>query len=155
MLATPPTYVYPATVISIHDGDTVHCSIRLKKLSKRFKNDDWGFHIYVENGWVVLHTNIRLLGINCEELDKTAGQAAYDVLGTFLAKGDVVRVESSVPVHAVMADKYADRWLGVIYTAHQLNVNRAMLKAGAAAPYDGRGAVKPVPPYPFVPLVAS
>lgn len=144
-LANP---TFPMVVLDCHDGDTVKGAVRLLKLP-RFKDRSLGFHLYVEGGWLTLHTLIRLDGMNCAELATDAGKAARAYLLTLLAVADVVTLQSRVPSQAIQTDKYGGRWDGVL-VKNGLNLNQQMVKANAAAPWDGLGP-KPVPVGPIVP----
>lgn len=137
-------YTRKATVLSIHDGDTVKLSIQLRKAPKGWKNEDLTFHFYVENGWIVLHTNIRLLGINAPELSTPPGKVALDYLTTLLSPNELVTVSSELASHIIDSDKYGDRWLGVITNKDGINVNKMMLSSNNASVYYGNGP-KPVP----------
>lgn len=140
-----PLYVYSATVLSIHDGDTVKLAITLRKVPKRWPVVDLGFRLRVENGLLTLNTNIRLLGINAPELATPEGVAAVTFLRTLLKVGDKVLVRSSLASRSIDPDKYGDRWLGVITVASSnVSVNDQMILSNHAAAWNGKG-VKPLP----------
>lgn len=140
-------YTRPAVVLDIHDGDTVKLAIRLKKAPRGWKNEDLTFHFHVEDGWLVLHTNIRLLGNNSEELATPGGQQDLAYFKTLLSVGEQVHVRSALASHVIDSDKYGDRWLGVILSATKGDVNALMRAAGHATAWDGKGT-KPVPAGP-------
>lgn len=101
---------YPATVETIHDGDTARLRI------------DVGFGITVSQ-------SCRFFGINAPELNTDAGKAALAFLLTVLHVGDVVTVIS----HGW--DKYA-RFDGSITLADGRNLNALMVSTGHAVTYN-------------------
>jgi endonuclease YncB( thermonuclease family) len=121
-----PPYIYNATIISTHDGDTTTVAI------------DVGFE-------VAFTTNVRLLGMNARELSAPGGKEARDNLRALLPPGTVVTLSSE------KVDKYGGRYDATITylaadgTAHDLVGD---LVAGQwGAPYGGSGPM-PVPPWP-------
>lgn len=148
-----PTYSYAAVVLNIIDADTVKVALRLHKAPRGWPDQDWGFHVYLEKGWVTLHAPIRFLGQNSDEASTPGGQAATAFLRTLLAVGDKVTVRSTTPARQVQPDKYGTRYLGVIEKG-TLNINAALLASGLAVSWDGRGP-KPVPPYPPIPVTIT
>lgn len=126
-----PQYVHDAKVLDIHDGDTIKLSIRLKKT--RMKNQDLGFHFYIEDGYFTYHTSIRFNGINAPELNTPEGKDAKAYLLTLVTVGDTVKIETFINPE----DKYG-RWLGEIINKG-IDLNKAMLTSGHAKPYDGQG----------------
>ena len=84
-------YWYQATVLSIHDGDT---------MTLRF---DLGRRIYSED-------SIRLYRINAPELSQAGGKEARDYLRSLVPLGALVRVQT----HKNARDKYG-RWLGDVW----------------------------------------
>ena len=84
-------YWYQATVLSIHDGDTMNL---------RF---DLGRRIYSED-------SIRLYRINAPELSQAGGKEARNYLRSLVPIGAVVRVQT----HKNASDKYG-RWLGDVW----------------------------------------
>ena len=142
--AVNPTF--PLAVLDVHDGDTVKGAVRLLKLP-RLKDRSLGFHLYVEGGWLTLHTLIRLDGMNCAELVTDAGKAARAYLLSLLAVGDVVTLQSRLPSQPIATDKYGGRWDGVL-VKNGVNLNEKMVVDGYAAPWSGQGT-KPVPAWPI------
>lgn len=142
---TTPNYTYKATVLSIHDGDTVSFSVPLMKVPSNWGARSLGFHLYVEDvPWlggrqVCLHAPMRFLGLNADELATAGGKAALAYLKTLVAVGDVLTIRSSVATHEIDPDKYGDRWDAVLITADGTNVNESMVTSGHAAPWAGQG----------------
>ena len=121
---TGPLYTYRAVVTAIHDGDSLHLAVSL------------GFHLTVD-------VTCRLHGVNARELADLGGLEARDHLAALCPPGSTVLFRSLGP------DKYG-RWLGVLELPDGRDVATEMIRAGMAAPYDGRGT-KPVPPWPWPP----
>lgn len=113
-----------ATVLDIHDGDTITVAIRMKKT--RMKDQDLGYHVHVEAGWITLHTAIRFNGINAPELSTPEGIVSRDFLKSQVAVGDVVTVQTALNP----TDKYG-RWLGIIIK-NGINLNELMVTSGHA-----------------------
>lgn len=112
------SYVYRATVVSVHDGDTLTLDV------------DLGFY-------VIVRQSCRLLGINAAELGTTSGNAAREYLSELLPAGSPVTVASVKP------DKYGGRFLGDVMI-EQGHVDVLLMRAGLAVPWNGRGE-RPVP----------
>ena len=128
MTPTPPAaapvvtpYVYHARVDAIHDGDTLTAYISL------------GFEI-AKNA-----QRIRLLGLNCPELNTPAGKAAQRWLAAkILGKWVILQTEKDHD------DKFGGRKLGRVWLGGEC-INQSLIAAGHAAPWDGQGP-KPLPP---------
>lgn len=103
------TWMVPATVVSVYDGDTIHMEL------------DLGWH-------VTLTSRCRVTGINSPEMDTDAGVAARDYAQTLLTPGDVVTFTSK------KLDPYG-RPLGLITLADGRDFGKLMLEAGQAVPY--------------------
>jgi endonuclease YncB( thermonuclease family) len=116
-LATAPgePFWYRATVLEVHDGDTVDVWV------------DLGFR----HRWQVA---IRLFGINAPELSTPEGVAARDHLNQLLTRTGDLYLRS----HKDQADKYGGRWLGELFLGEE-NINQTMVKDGHAKPYSGKG----------------
>lgn len=113
---------YPATIIGVHDGDTIKLIV------------DLGFSVWYT-------TNCRLFGCNAAELSTEAGKAARDNLATLLPGGTVVTVLS----HGL--DKFAGRFDGSITLPDGRNLTSILVAEGWAATWDGTGKA-PLPPWP-------
>jgi endonuclease YncB( thermonuclease family) len=109
---------YPALVVDVHDGDTVHLNV------------DLGFAQFVEahdlDGKPLM--SCRVYGINAPELSTAAGKAALSYAQTLLKPGDRVTVLS----HGW--DKYGGRFDGTITLADGTDFATLMLAAGQAVP---------------------
>jgi endonuclease YncB( thermonuclease family) len=134
---------YQATVVAIHDGDTIGVSITLiaSRMHRAQPDVDLGFNVHrVDHEGVVLERqSVRLLGCNAPELSTAAGKDALAFLETILHVDDVVTLVS----HGW--DKYGGRIDGQVTLADGRDLTEVMIAAGQAAPWDGRGA-KPIPP---------
>ena len=105
-------YEYTATVVNVHDGDTVRLDI------------DLGFSMRWE-------TSIRLAGINAPELVTKEGKVAAQYLSQRLPVGSQVRLVTIKD----KAEKYG-RILGRIYIGSETqDVNAEMISKGMAVPY--------------------
>lgn len=106
------TWVVPATVVSVVDGDTVHLLL------------DLGWHISYE-------TRARIAHINAAEIATPEGKTAKAYAQTLLPGGAVVTF------HSHSLDKYG-RPLGDITLADdRTDFGQAMVAAGMAVPYEG------------------
>jgi endonuclease YncB( thermonuclease family) len=121
-----PAYIYRATVIGWHDGDTGTFAVSV------------GFDI-------TFTTNVRLLGMNARELAVPGGKEARDNLRALLPPGTAVTITSA------SWDKYGGRadatvtYLGADGQPHDLVGD--LIADGWGAPYGGAGPM-PVPQWP-------
>lgn len=125
---------FKATVINVHDGDTVTLDIDLGLKLTRYNDRDLGFHIHIKDGGARLHNATRLYGINAPELNTLAGhdstQALYDKLP--------VRSAVTVTTWLNHNDKYG-RVLGRIVMDGQ-DINQWILDEGYAVSFDGHSS---------------
>lgn len=127
MITTATPWVYTATVLDVHDGDTVTLDVTLL-------DADLGFTIRAVHHWTM---KIRLAHIQAPELTKPGGPQSRDFLRS------LIQVGSTVVLHTIkdQADKYGGRYDGELYlttdTAHSLNDQ--MVAAGHAVYWDGTG----------------
>lgn len=129
-------YQYQAVLLDVIDGDTAKFSVRLQKT--RMKNRDFGMHVFVEDGWIVVHESMRFYGINAAEHGTPSGDAATAYLKTLIAPGDVLTVQTIKDEQ----EKYG-RFLAIVVKG-SLNINEQMVASGHAAAWDGTGP-RPVP----------
>lgn len=123
--ATPDPYIRNATVLDVHDGDTVTLDV------------DLGYFAHA-------HVPHRLLGINAPELSTAEGKASRDYLAGELPVGTKVVVHSKKDNAPIEADKYGGRFLGDLFRqSDNLHINADMVLSGHAKAWDGKG-VKPV-----------
>jgi endonuclease YncB( thermonuclease family) len=115
-------YIYRATVVDVHDGDTFTADI------------DLGFNIGIRY-------RVRLVGCNAIELDQPGGYEARAHLLGLIPVGSVCRVSS------VAFDKYGGRIDAVVRT-DTADVGIRMILDGFAAKWDGTGP-RPTPPWPI------
>jgi endonuclease YncB( thermonuclease family) len=124
-------FSYNATVIRVHDGDTLYAVV------------DHGMYTYT--GSVEDPIPIRLLSCNARELTDPGGPEAQANLAALLPPGTPVVLTTAKP------DKFAPRWdADVTYRGgdgrfHDL-VSDLIAQQWVAA-WSGQGA-KPVPPWP-------
>jgi micrococcal nuclease len=116
-------YVYRATVVSVHDGDTI-------KVDLDQGLDEWHRNL-----------NVRLNGCNAIELSQPGGHQARDNLAALLPAGTAVTVRS------VSWDKFGGRVDADIELADGSDLVAGLIAAQWAAAWDGTG-VRPVPPWP-------
>ena len=136
----PPNYVYQATILGIHDGDTIEVSLRTALRSTRTVNTDLGMHLHIEAGYLTMHDSLRLLGLNAPELSTDAGKLAQRMLASQIEVGSIVRIAT----HLDQGDKYG-RLLAQVWRASDgLDINQWLIANGYAAVWDGHGP-KPVP----------
>lgn len=132
-------YKFKAKILDIHDGDTFKASIMLRRT--RARDADFGFHVHIDSGWVTMHTNIRLLGLNCNEINTDAGKKAKAYVEHHMPVGSIVTLETSrADGHP---DKYGDRWLARVTLPDDRSLNDLLVLNGHARDWDGQG-VKPV-----------
>lgn len=109
-VAAFPLYNYNAIILRIVDADTVQVTV------------DLGFSVHFV-------TSVRLRGINAPEMNTPEGRAARDFLVGILPVG------AAVTLNTVKPDKYANRFDAVMVYGG-VNINRAVLEAGYAVPYN-------------------
>jgi len=114
---------YPARVDEVHDGDTVYLTVDL----------GFGHQIASRNLTGELQFACRVYGINAPELSTVAGVAAAEYAKTLLPVGTIVSVRS------YGWDKYGGRFDGSIDMSDGGDFSRAMVDAGHAKPYFGKG----------------
>lgn len=125
----PERYVYPARIVSVHDGDTIRAEL------------DLGFEVRAT--W-----SLRLLGIqapevggpNVSDAEKVAGVAAREwldgVLLTIPPGRLFVRTERD---RAEGRGRYLAELLAVTDDGRFVNLNEQMVAEGHATPYAGKG----------------
>lgn len=129
---------YVATVVAIHDGDTIDVDLTLAKVGKQKADVDLGFNVHRDPAGIVLERqSVRLLGCNAPELATPAGKDALAFIETLLKIGDRVTLVS----HGW--DKYGGRIDGQITLADGRDLVATMITAGHAVAWNGQG-VKPV-----------
>lgn len=117
-----PAYVYAATVLSVHDGDTLTLDL------------DLGFSVHVR-------ASVRLLGCNARELSEPGGKEARDHLRALLPLGTPVTARS------VLVDKYGGRYDAAIALGDGTDLAQSLVDAHWLAAWNGTGA-RPLPPWP-------
>ena len=117
---TEPAYLYRAEVVRVIDGDTIVVDI------------DLGFYTWLHE------QRIRLAGIDAPPVrgaGKAAGIAAAKYLEGMIDGREIIIRTFKAGDRGDRKGKYG-RWLGRIYV-DGLDVNRSMIDAGHAVPYDG------------------
>jgi len=136
------SYTYPATVLDVIDGDTLHLDLELGRA--RHRNHDYGFHLYAEGFALRLHLTGRLLGLNAAEHGTPGGDAATANLTALLPPGTACQVITSPS----LVDKYGGRWdVRLLVGSPSYDLGDWLVAQGWAAAWDGTGP-KPVPPWP-------
>lgn len=120
-------FQYNATVVSVHDGDTINVVI------------DRGMYEYA--GSPSQPIPVRLYGMNARELTEPGGVEARDNLAALLPPGTQVVLFTAKP------DKYAPRWDAAVMTDTQPDLVAYLVAQQWGAVYFGTGT-KPVPPWP-------
>lgn len=130
---------YNATVVGIHDGDTIEVDVALAKVGKEKTDADLGFNVHRRSEGIVLaRQSVRLYQCNAPELKTAAGEASLAYLQTLVAVGDRVKLTS------YGWDKYGGRIDGIVVLADGRDVVTEMIAAGHAVAWGGKGP-KPVP----------
>lgn len=114
-----PAYRYRAQLVRIVDADTVDLVI------------DLGLRVSVE-------ARVRLAGLNAPEADTETGAAAVGFVQNWFAQHSDLVIETSKDRHDRDETEKYGRWLASIHSG-VANLNDALLAAGLAMPWDGRG----------------
>lgn len=131
----PPHYIYQATILGVHDADTIEVSLRTALRSTRTVNTDLGLHLHVEGGFLTRHDSVRLVGLNAAELVTAAGKAAREALLRQIPIDSTVRIGT----HLDRTEKYG-RLLGQVWRASDgLYINQWLIDNNYAAAWDGHG----------------
>lgn len=114
-----PQFVYRATIIEWHDGDTVKLDV------------DKGFEDFTK-AW------FRLYGIDTPELATVSGIMASDFVKKTWPPGTAVVVVSLKGEEIPVGKEKYGRWLAVLYTPGATgSINDLLVSSGFAAPYYG------------------
>lgn len=112
-------YEYAAALVAVHDGDTLRLDV------------DLGFDIH--------HAalDVRLLGIDCPELKRPdgLGERARDFVVAWFAQHTG---PYAIRTMKDRQEKYG-RFLATVAAADGVDLAGALIVAGLAKPYDGRG----------------
>jgi endonuclease YncB( thermonuclease family) len=103
----------PATVVKVHDGDTLT--------------------VVADLGWrISLKTSVRLFGVNAPELDTPAGQASLNFVYALVQPGDEVTLVSHKLLGAT--EKYG-RVLASVTLSDGRDLSTLLLQNDYAVPY--------------------
>ena len=127
-MAGPDLYVYRASVIDVHDGDTIDLLA-----DQGFNEWHWG--------------PFRLAGCNARELKDPGGPEARDNLANILPANAVVYIRSMKPNRPIEPDKYAPRWDARVFLPDGTDLVAMLITQNWLAPWDGTGSA-PKPPWP-------
>jgi micrococcal nuclease len=136
MITDVAPFQYRATVVDIHDGDTMHLLVMLCDV-------DLGFSVRARQD---VRVDVRLAAINASELSSPTGAADRDFLVSLAPIGTTVELWTVKD----RTEKYG-RYLAWIRLDDGRIVNDEMVKNGHAVPYlptrAGRpSALGPTPP---------
>ena len=117
-------YEYDATVLAVHDGDTITCDV------------DLGFKTWLRG------VKFRLYGINAPELSTDRGPVARDALaGQLPGNGQVTLLtlpSNAMPLSPDKVEKFG-RWLATVIVTQpdgtRLSLNKWMVDNGHAVPF--------------------
>lgn len=132
MIPTP--FLYNATVVSVHDGDTIYVVV------------DRGMYDYT--GSEKKPVPIRLDGAAARELADPGGKDARDFVAHLLPEGTPLVLETVKP------DKYAPRWrarVRFILDGREQDLTDYLIHEGWAVAWNGTGT-QPKPAWPRVPM---
>jgi hypothetical protein len=124
--AVPSPFRFNATVVEVHDVDTVICRV------------DWGHRRFDEP------VPVRLLGCAGLELGDPGGPESRDHVAALLPLG------APVVLHTAKPDKYAPRWLASIAYlrgGRPRDLVADLIAGEWAVPWNGRGK-QPKPRWP-------
>jgi endonuclease YncB( thermonuclease family) len=124
------------SVISVHDGDTAHFSMRGREAA------DLGFGMKARGE--TEEFDCRCAGYASLELAMPGGKEAQAFHAQLIGDGKGYWVES------LKWDKYAPRFDGKIYRPDGVWLGQLMIDAGYALPWDGKGS-QPKPVWPIPP----
>lgn len=126
MMFEPAVYIWNATILAVHDGDTLTCRI------------DRGWYTYTE-------VPIRLAGCNAAELGTPGGDAAALNLQQLLPVGTRVKLATLKP------DKFNPRVDAYVKFAgasdEEIDLTEWLIATQWATTWNGTGP-RPVPPWP-------
>lgn len=143
-----PPYHYQATVLAVHDGDTLHLDVDLGRRIN-LTDRDLGFSTYIEGRRLKLHEDFRLYGINAPELANAdgSGVAALNALLAMLHTPDGTAFLGPLTIRTYKQadhekqEKYgrwlASLWLPGEYPPNTPSINDRMVSSGHAVPYFG------------------
>lgn len=123
-------FVFPATVKSVHDGDTIHANI-----DQGLGTWNHGISARVEG------MAIRFIGCNAAELGTPGGDAAAANLTSVLPPG------TQIWLRAAAWDKYGGRLDADVVEVDGTDLIQTLIDQQWLAAWDGTGT-RPVPPWP-------
>lgn len=109
-------YEYQATIVSVHDGDTITVDV------------DLGFGIWFTK------QPLRLYGLNAPELSTPAGKEVAKFAQIMLPVG------ITITIHTIKDEKEKyGRYLAVVFLPDGSSFNQLLLDTGRAKVWDGKG----------------
>lgn len=124
-------FVYNASVVKIHDADTLQVDV------------DLGFYTWRRKVWT------RIAGISARELSMVGGQEAADYLEGLLPVGSPVVVQS-IKLGADPADVMSfDRYVMSVQLPDGRDLGQLLISEGLAVPWDGKTKPTPYPEWPI------
>lgn len=109
-----PSYTYRCKLDRVVDGDTLEADVRL------------GFLISIK-------VKLRLLGINCPEMNTPEGQVAKQYTKDFMDKAAIG--DGTFTIQSVKVDKYGGRWDATVWVGGK-SLNDALVESGNAVRKD-------------------
>lgn len=124
-------YEYPAEVLSVVDGDTLHSRVTL-----RDEVTDLGCDVRMTLK-ITIDLTLRLFGIDTPEMKTKEGHTAKDWLMNRLRDGGILKTYEPLTINTIKdkREKYG-RYLAILIDKNG-NINQALIEAGQAVPYDG------------------
>lgn len=132
-MTTPTTltlYVYAATVVSVHDGDTLVVDV------------DQGFHEWLHDA------HLRLAGVSARELSMPGGPEARDNLAALLPAGSRVLIRSAKGERDPADTMSFDRYVITVQLPDGRDLAALLVAEQWAVWWDGRSRPIPYPPWP-------
>lgn len=124
-------YVYHATIVKIHDADTVQTDVNL------------GFRTWQRGVWA------RVAGISCRELHMPGGREAADYVSGLLPAGTPTVVASIKVDHDPAEVTSFDRYVMSVQLPDYRDLAHLLLAEGWAVPWDGKSHPAPYPVWPI------
>jgi endonuclease YncB( thermonuclease family) len=109
-------FLYVAEVLSVHDGDTFTAMIRM----------DLGFRFYWSH-----QINVRVIGVDCPELDESGGEEAHEFTQGLLPIGAPVKIKTK-KTRAGEDVPTLDRWVAEVTLPDGRDLSAVLLETDHA-----------------------